>query len=108
MIISNPPLIVMGGLDDRVLEMARLLAIKDGIVLTGFFSRVPTWPESGIKNNLEKQSRKNRRRTKRKYRKMKRFLVKKYDIENPKPIQISDTVKYHYINKAEKILKSEK
>jgi hypothetical protein len=97
-----------GIFEDKVFRLAQLLAIKDGIILTGFFSRNPNWPECGIKHLLKKQPQKDRKKIKRKYRKIKRFIKKKYNIGETNKIRMSDDIKYHYLCRAEKIIKSER
>jgi len=91
---------------NSAIRLAKLLAIKDGIVLTGSFSSSPKWPSCSISNLLKQQPKKDRRSIQRKYRKIKRFVKKKYDIETLCPKLSSDYVKHHYIDRARKILKS--
>lgn len=94
-------------IENRILQLARFLATKDGIVLTGGFSSDRRHPECTIENLIKKQPISNRRKIKRKYRKIKRFVKRKKgsSIFVFSAMPLSLTVKDHYIERATKILR---
>lgn len=79
--------------------------ILDGILPTGYIVD-RKHPFSSVEFALAHQDEQTQIKAKRKYRKIKKFIIKKYNLQkNINKINMANYVKYHYLDRARKISK---
>jgi len=86
-----------------ILSLAKNLMLSDGIMPSGIFVNKP-YPECRIRNVLSYQESDIQIKSRRKYRKIRKFIKKKYRIGNVNILNMSKYVKMYYMNKARILL----